>query len=112
MALELARAELTASIEQLRTESYLKTIRAGVTFNQADRLGELAVPVQLIFGSDDALTPPSIGTEMASLLPDAELAVIDGAGHLSNIEKPTEFNAALSPFLLQHRDRASTPANL
>ncbi len=101
-----AREELRESILRLRVDSYLKTLRASVTFNQADELGQLAVPVQLIFGSEDRLTPPSIGEEMVELLPNAELEVLDGAGHLSNLEDPDGFNRILSAFLAEHRDLA------
>ena len=100
------RAELRDSIEMLRTEPYLKTLRASVTFDQADRLAELAVPTQLIFGADDALTPPSIGETMLGLLPDARLSIIEGAGHLSNLEAPAAFNDVLVSFLREHRDLA------
>ncbi|MDH3683846.1 MAG: alpha/beta fold hydrolase [Acidimicrobiia bacterium] len=106
-ASEEARAELRDSLLALRAESYLKTIRASVTFNQADELHALAVPVQLIFGAEDRLTPPSIGYEMLDLLPDATLAVLDDAGHLANLEAPEAFNHVLASFLARHRDRAS-----
>jgi len=106
------RAELTASIERLRVDSYLKTLRASVTFDQADQLGALTMPVQLIFGTEDKLTPPSIGEDMMALLPNAELAMINGAGHLSNLEAPAAFNTTLAAFLATHRDLATHPQPL
>lgn len=106
-ATEAARAELEQSILALRVESYLKTLRATVTFDRTDELADLDVPVQLIFGSEDRLTPPTIGEEMLDLLPDARLAVLDGAGHLSNLEDPAGFNQVLTSFLTEHRDRAT-----
>ena len=66
----------------------------------------LDMPVQLIYGSEDRLTPPSIGEDMKRQLADARLAVLDGAGHLSNLEAPDAFNAVLVEFLQAHRDRA------
>lgn len=98
--------ELLESILRLRTDSYLKTLRASVSFDQADQLNLLTMPIQLIFGSEDLLTPPSIGEEMTELLPDAALTVLDGAGHLSNLEEPDGFNRALVAFLNQHRNLA------
>lgn len=100
------RDELRQSILRLRVESYLKTLRASVTFDRADELHRLIMPVQLIYGSEDRLTPPSIGQEMIRLLPEARLAVLDGAGHLSNLEAPAEFNAVLASFLTTHRHLA------
>lgn len=102
--------ELRQSILQLRVDSYLKTLRASTTFDQAHVLHELTMPVQLIFGSEDQLTPPSIGEEMIGILPNAELAVLDAAGHLSNLEAPGAFNNALRHFLAHHRDLASFSA--
>ena len=106
-ASDAARAELRESIVALRADSYLKTLRASVTFDRTADLADMTVPVQLIFGVHDRLTPPTIGEEMLGLLPDASLAVIDRAGHLSNLEAPDEFNAVLESFLARHRDLAS-----
>lgn len=88
-------------------DSYLKTLRASVTFDRADELASLAVPVQLIFGREDELTPPSIGEEMLEMLPDATLTVLEGVGHLSNLEDPNGFNEVLRSFLAGHRELAS-----
>ena len=64
------------------------------------------MPIQLIFGSEDRLTPPEIGEDMMGMLADARLAILDGAGHLSNLETPEAFNHVLAAFLATHRDRA------
>ena len=101
------RDALHQSILQLRVESYLKTLRASTTFDQADVLDRLDMPTQLIFGSEDQLTPPSIGLDMAEVLPNADLAVLAGAGHLSNLEAPNAFNQVLMKFLSAHRDKAA-----
>ena len=98
--------ELRQSILKLRVDSYLKTLRASTTFDQADVLHELTMPIQLIFGSEDQLTPPSLGDELSELLPNAQLSVLDGAGHLSNLESPEAFNQVLADFLAAHRDDA------
>ncbi len=100
------REELRQSILALRVDSYLKTLRASVSFDQGDQLSSLTVPVNLIFGRDDQLTPPSIGEEMLALLPNASMAVLENAGHLSNLEAPDAFNDALRLFLAGHQDRA------
>ena len=101
-----ARAELRASIEALRVEPYLKTIRASLLFDQSDLLGDIDVPVQLIFGELDRLTPPSIGEDMVQQIPDARLMVLDGIGHLANLEAPELFNEVLAEFLFDRRDLA------
>lgn len=62
-------------------------------------LGAIRVPTLVVVGRDDTLTPPAKSEELASRIPNARLVVIDGSGHLSNLEQPAAFNAALRSFL-------------
>lgn len=62
-------------------------------------LTTVSVPALVVVGSDDGFTPVADAEEMAQLLPDATLEVIDGAAHLPNLERPEAFNAALTAFL-------------
>ena len=62
-------------------------------------LGQVRVPTLVIVGSDDALTPPAMARKLVAGIPGARLETIEGAGHLSNLEQPDAFNAALRPFL-------------
>ncbi len=62
-------------------------------------LPSITVPTLVVVGDEDLLTPRALSTAMASLLPIAELAVLPQAGHLSNLEQPDAFNAALLRFL-------------
>jgi 3-oxoadipate enol-lactonase len=59
----------------------------------------VTVPALVLVGEHDALTPLPLSEELASLIPNARLAVIPRAGHLSNEENPPAFNAALDGFL-------------
>jgi len=56
-------------------------------------------PVSVVVGEEDLLTPPAEAAAMAALVPGAALATIPGAGHLSNLESPAAFNAALLDWL-------------
>jgi len=62
-------------------------------------LAAIGIPALVIVGEHDAPSPPAEAEVMADALPDARLEVIDGAGHLSNLEAPAAFNAALATFL-------------
>jgi len=62
-------------------------------------LSEATVPVLIVVGSEDSLTPPSEAEVLQKSIPSARLTVIDGAGHLSNMEQPAAFNRTLSEFL-------------
>jgi 3-oxoadipate enol-lactonase len=62
-------------------------------------LPDMDVPTTVIVGSADALTPPPMSESMAAVIPGAELIVLDGAGHLSNLEAPEGFTDALERLL-------------
>jgi len=74
---------------------------------RADRrpdLPAMAMPALVIVGSEDALTPPALSEAMTAALPDAELLVIGGAGHLTALERPDEFTRAVRAFLVDRVD--------
>ena len=102
----LAKDQLKNSLIQLRKNSYLKTLRASVTFDVEGQLTDFFTPVQLIYGEQDKLTPPSIGYFLAEKMSQAQIDIIPGAGHVSNIEKPCLFNKILKRFILGHLDLA------
>ena len=90
---------LVESVEALHQDSYIKTLEATMRYDRSVDISTIAVPVQLIYGAEDRLTPPSIGKDMQRQIPGAELAVIKGAGPLVNIEQGEAFNAVLLDFL-------------
>jgi pimeloyl-ACP methyl ester carboxylesterase len=57
------------------------------------------VPTLILVGQHDGITPPSASAAMRDKIPGAEMHVISGAGHLSNLEQPGEFNRRLQEFL-------------
>jgi pimeloyl-ACP methyl ester carboxylesterase len=62
-------------------------------------LAGIDVPTTVIVGSADTLTPPPMSEAMAEAIPGAELVVLDGAGHLSNLEDPQGFTDAARSLL-------------
>ena len=60
------------------------------------------VPVLVVVGEQDALTPPADAERLHAALPRSILTVIPGAGHLSNLERPAEFSRGLHDFLVAH----------
>lgn len=67
----------------------------------SDELPGINVPALVIASTGDALIPAAATTPMAEQIPGAELVVIEGAGHLSNLEAPEEFNQALGSLLMK-----------
>jgi pimeloyl-ACP methyl ester carboxylesterase len=67
-------------------------------------LPAMDVPALVIVGAEDALTPVSFSEALVAGLPDAELVVIPGAGHLTALEAPAGFTAAVADFLARRVD--------
>ena len=62
-------------------------------------LSRFAGPALVVVGTEDVITPPAKAAELAALLGGSRRVELEGAGHLSNLEKPEAFNTALSEFL-------------
>ncbi|HEV3001539.1 MAG TPA: alpha/beta fold hydrolase [Solirubrobacteraceae bacterium] len=64
-----------------------------------EMLTRVAVPVLVVVGTEDDFTPVSEAELIRDQVPDATLAVVEGAGHMPNLERTAEFDAALDGFL-------------
>ncbi|MDJ0342889.1 alpha/beta fold hydrolase [Streptomyces sp. H10-C2] len=62
-------------------------------------LGRITVPALVVVGRDDEYTPVADAEAMHRRIAGSELVVIEGAAHLPNLERPAEFNAAVTRFL-------------
>lgn len=62
-------------------------------------LGRITVPTLIVVGAEDELTPPAESEMMHAAIPGSRLEVLPGAGHLSNLERPAAFNAAVRQHL-------------
>ncbi|MEQ8495429.1 MAG: alpha/beta fold hydrolase, partial [Gammaproteobacteria bacterium] len=91
--------QLVDSMCRLHQESYLKTIEAMTMYQPVSDVSRIQVPVQIIVGADDRLTPPKISRRMAEQIPHAQLCVLAETGHLSNLERPDAFDDCLRGFL-------------
>ena len=61
-------------------------------------LPAIAIPVLVVVGADDVLTPPPDAERIAGGIPGAELVMSPDAGHLSNLEQPARFTGAVERF--------------
>jgi len=91
--------EVAAAVrpETLRTEL---GIMAGT--DQRELLPRITVPTLLIWGALDARSPLGVARQLEQAIPDTELVVIPGCGHVSNLEQPERFNAAVRAFCRAH----------
>jgi pimeloyl-ACP methyl ester carboxylesterase len=58
-----------------------------------------SMPVQILYGDADVITPPARNQDVAAVWPGAAVHVIPGAGHALYLEQPDTFNALLGAFL-------------
>ncbi|WP_254535183.1 alpha/beta fold hydrolase [Halomarina litorea] len=68
-------------------------------FDVRDRVGDIDTPSLAITGEHDRLTPVKYHEYLAEHLPDCELAVVEGAAHLSMLERGESWNEAVDGFL-------------
>ena len=81
--------------------TYRKAVHLLTTFDRREQLPGIAVPALLIAGSDDKTAPASIMKRMAEKIPGAEYVLLEGCGHLGQLDQPDAFNAALEAFLVR-----------
>jgi 3-oxoadipate enol-lactonase len=98
------RPDVAEKVRDMITATPPETLIAALAGMAARRdangsLPSIHVPVLVLVGEHDALTPPDVARAMADRLPDARLEVVPDAGHVSNLENPDAFNEALRGFL-------------
>ena len=102
-AFRRAQPETVARVGRLiastPVEGYVGCSDAVSRMNLLERLGEITCPVLVIVGADDAGTPGAMHEEIHRAIPHSKLVIIPQAAHLSNIEQPAAFDAAMLPFL-------------
>ena len=79
--------------------SDLAMARSAIRHNMRKDLHKIHIPVGLIWGKDDKVTPPEVAVEFNELIPNSDLVWIDKCGHAPMMEQPEAFNKALRAFL-------------
>lgn len=104
-------ASLTAAraiADTQRPESIAQALEAlGARTDRVADLPAIDVPTLVLVGETDTLTPMHFAQTLTNGIPGAELAVIPGAGHLTALERPDEFVAAVRGFLARALDGPS-----
>lgn len=77
----------------------LDLVKSYRDFDMADSLHEIEVPALVLGGTHDRLTLPKASHYLAAHLPDADLHIFDGCGHMTMLERHEEFNKLLARFL-------------
>jgi len=77
----------------------LAMAKSAIRHNMSKDVHKIHIPVLLVWGRNDKITPPDVAEEFNRLLPDSELHWIDKCGHAPMMERPEEFNEILAGFL-------------
>ena len=104
---DATRASKPDVVQNLRTQITTSSVEAVVGALNAlmtrpdstSILPTLHIPVLIVVGDQDAITPPPLSEQMHHDIPGSQLVVIRDAGHMSNMEQPAAFNDALGSFL-------------
>ena len=73
-------------------------------YDRTDQLDDIHHPVLLIAGEYDEARPATM-YEFAELIPDAKVIILEGAGHVSMVDKPAEFAASIQAFMTSIESR-------
>ena len=85
--------------DRSRVIRILALAKSAIRHNMNKELARITIPVSLIWGKQDKITPPEVAVEFHELLPNSELNWVEKCGHAPMMERPTEFNEYLDKFL-------------
>ncbi len=98
------RAATEAALRRMIIEQPVATIQAALAAlggrpDMTEAMRHVRVPTLLVVGAEDAITPPECLLRAEAIMPCARLLVVPGAGHMTPLETPEVFNAAVLEFL-------------
>lgn len=91
----------------VRPNSIRVQLSAMADADQRDVLPGIEVSTLLVWGERDKRSPLEVALQLRGAIPDTELVVIPGAGHMSNLEQPDRFNESVRSFCRSHHGRGS-----
>jgi 3-oxoadipate enol-lactonase len=91
-------AGFRAMLTRTPRQGYLAACGALKRADLRPHLGRIATPTLCLVGDQDGTTPPALVKEMSALIGGSRLEIIEGAGHLPNVEKP----AAVARLIAEH----------
>ncbi|WP_327715745.1 alpha/beta hydrolase [Streptomyces sp. NBC_00490] len=98
--------ELVPLLDAMARDARPETLAAQLSImagtDQNDLLPGITVPTLLLWGELDARSPLSVAHAFRAAIPGAELVVLPDAGHVSNLERPQDFNRAVRAFCRAH----------
>ena len=77
----------------------LALAKSAIRHNMAKDLPKMKMPICLVWGKNDIVTPPDVAEEFDKLLPNSDLFWVDKCGHTPMMEHPDTFNEILDKWL-------------
>jgi pimeloyl-ACP methyl ester carboxylesterase len=96
------KEEMSAVVSEYHPLGFRLMAKSSADTDTTDLLPDIEVPTLLVWGDDDRRSPIDIAQQFRDAIPEAELAVIANAGHVSNMEQPEEFDAQVRRFCLSN----------
>jgi 3-oxoadipate enol-lactonase len=93
------RSEVVETMARIDPAGYRIGAEAVWLADQRERAHDIRVPTLVLCGTEDKITPPSLSRELTQLIPGARYEPVEGAGHISNLEKPDAFNTLVNAFI-------------
>ncbi|SDR89643.1 Pimeloyl-ACP methyl ester carboxylesterase [Formosa sp. Hel1_31_208] len=81
----------------------LAIAKSAIRHNMSKDLPKMVLPICIIWGKNDTVTPPEVAVEFNQLLPNSDLFWIDKCGHAAMMEHPEEFNQILHKWLIDKK---------
>ena len=95
------RREVVETMARIDPSAYCIGAEAVWLADQRGRAAKIDVPTLILVGDQDLITPPELSNELAGLIPNSRIRLIKEAGHISNLEKPLDFNREVDEFIRQ-----------
>jgi len=92
---------------RIKAVKIIALAKSAIRNNLGEEVSQIKQPTLLIWGKNDAITPPFVGEEFHKLIPNSELHFIDRCGHAPMMERPEEFNTILQKFLRKLNEPAA-----
>lgn len=92
---DLSRKELAATPLPL----YRTDFQAADAWDAMDRVGDIAIPTQVISGTNDMMTPPKYARYLSDTIPGSRLRMLEAAGHMPMLEDAEAVNETLRQFV-------------
>jgi pimeloyl-ACP methyl ester carboxylesterase len=94
--------EMSTVVSDFHPLGFRLMAKSSADTDTTELLPNIEVSTLVLWGGADRRSPMNIAEQLRDAIPEAELAVIANAGHVSNMEQPEEFNARVRPFCLSN----------